>query len=232
VRCRYRMGQYDRTALVTGASTALGAELVRHLGAGGEYKRIYLGCHCPEPSQEFVQALHQTLDPSLVRLVSLDTGNSVSMRRVLTQLDTPLDDVFLHADCSHAMAPMELTRDGVTHLFASNVLGHVILLEGLIDRGLLKRSAVLSGSEAARGVPMLGIPAPRLRSSSVREFASLCDGSYFDHHPLDLRLAYAHVKYVGAMWMAALSRRHPRFKLLTISPGNTRRSSKRCMSPI
>ena len=56
--------------------------------------------------------------------------------------------------------PGALTQDGVTEIFAQNVLGHVVLLEELISAGLLTEVAVLVGSEAARGVPKMRIPRP------------------------------------------------------------------------
>jgi len=63
---------------------------------------------------------------------------------------------------------------------------------------------------------------PVLTTSSADEFASLCDGTYFRNGKFDGALAYGQVKYVGAMWMAAVARRTPNIKLLTMSPGNTR----------
>ena len=50
---------------------------------------------------------------------------------------------------------MDLTADGVTTVFATNVLGHVVLLEGLLADYRLCDVAVLAGSEAVRGVPKL-----------------------------------------------------------------------------
>ncbi len=80
------------------------------------------------------------------------------------------------------------------------------------------------GSEAARGVPKLGMKRPALSTSSADEFASLCDGSYFRGRKADPTLAYGQVKYVAALWMAATARRHPNLRLLTVSPGSTRGS--------
>jgi NAD(P)-dependent dehydrogenase (short-subunit alcohol dehydrogenase family) len=51
---------------------------------------------------------------------------------------------------------MELTADGVTTVFATNVLGHVVLLEGLLAEGRLGEVAVFAGSEAVRGSQSCG----------------------------------------------------------------------------
>ena len=117
---------------------------------------------------------------------------------------------------------MALTKDGVTEIFAANVLGHVVLLEGLLQAGKLGRAAVYVGSEAARGIPKLGMKRPTLANSSADEFASLCDGTYFRGRKADGTLAYGQVKYVAALWMSATARCHPHLRLLTVSPGNTR----------
>ena len=67
---------------------------------------------------------------------------------------------------------------------------------------------------------LLGIAQPTFASSSTAEFVSVLDGSWFTGKP-DSLLHYGQVKYLGALWMAALARRHPQLRLITISPGNT-----------
>ncbi len=52
---------------------------------------------------------------------------------------------------------MALTADGATNMFAQNVLGHVVLLEALLAEDRLGEVAVFAGSEAARGLPKMGI---------------------------------------------------------------------------
>ena len=80
---------------------------------------------------------------------------------------------------------------------------------------------MLTGSEAARGVPKLRMKRPTFSTHSVEEFTSVIDGSFFTGRKLDPMLAYGQVKYLGALWMSALARRHPELRLLTVSPGNT-----------
>lgn len=91
----------------------------------------------------------------------------------------------------------------------------------MIQNGQLKNSAVLLGSEAARGVSKMKIKRPVLRNSSVDDFAAVITGKDFEGKKFDLMAAYGEVKYVGAMWMADTARRNPQLKLLTISPGST-----------
>ena len=116
---------------------------------------------------------------------------------------------------------MDLTADGVTTVFATNVLGHVVLLEGLLAEDRLGEVAVLAGSEAVRGVPKLRMKGPSFVSTSADELATVIDGSYFASRKADFNLAFGQAKYIGALWMAYLARQHPDRRFITVSPGNT-----------
>ena len=117
--------------------------------------------------------------------------------------------------------PASLTQDGVTELFAQNLLGHVVLLENLLAAGLLTDVAVLAGSEGARGIPKLRIARPTFTDHSSQEFASVIDGSFFQGGKFDVMLSYGQIKYLGALWMGAMARMHPELRFITMSPGNT-----------
>ncbi|MDQ2800288.1 MAG: short-chain dehydrogenase, partial [Armatimonadota bacterium] len=136
-------------------------------------------------------------------------------------LTEPLDALVMNAGGSGGKTPLALTKNGVIHIFAQNVLGHVALLEGLLKSRLLTGTAIYLGSEAARGVPKMGMKRPAFTTSSADEFASVCDGSYFRGKKVDSMLAYGQVKYLAALWMAATARQNPEITFLTISPGNT-----------
>ena len=116
---------------------------------------------------------------------------------------------------------MALTADGVTTVFATNVLGHVVLLETLLAEDRLGEVAVLAGSEAARGLPKLGMKRPSFVSTSADELATVIDGSYFAVGKADFNLAFGQAKYIGALWMAYLARQYPDRRFITVSPGAT-----------
>ena len=116
---------------------------------------------------------------------------------------------------------MDLTADGVTTVFATNVLGHVVLLEGLLADDRLGEVAVLAGSEAARGLPKLRMKRPSFVSTSADELATVIDGSYFAGKKADFNLAFGQAKYIGALWMAYLARQYPDRRFITVSPGAT-----------
>ena len=211
----------SRVAMITGANVGIGKEVAKQLALSGQYGKIILACRNRSKADLAKKQLQIATGKTIFSVTVIDVSDPASVRTALAALDAPIDDLVMNAGGSGGKTPLALTKDGVTEIFASNVLGHVILLDGLIAAGKLKRAAVFAGSEAARGVPKLGMKRPVMTTSSADEFASLCDGSYFRGRKPDGTLAYGQVKYVAALWMAATARRNPSLRLITVSPGNT-----------
>ncbi len=138
----------------------------------------------------------------------------------LAAIDGSVDALVMNAGVIGPQT-MELTADGVTTVFATNVLGHVVLLEGLLAEGRLGEVAVLAGSEAAVGVPKMRMERPSFVSTSADELATVIDGSYFASGKPDFNLAFGQAKYIGALWMAYLARQYPDRRFITVSPGAT-----------
>ena len=210
-----------RVAMITGANVGIGKEVARQLGQSGQYGKIVLACRNRAKADRAKADLHTATGKAMFDVTIMDVADPASVRAALAAMDEPIDDLVMNAGGSGGKTPLALTKDGVTEIFASNVLGHVVLLDGLIAAGKLKRAAVFAGSEAARGVPKLGMKRPVMATSSADEFASLCDGSYFRGRKPAGMLAYGQVKFIAAMWMAAAARQHPGLRLVTVSPGNT-----------
>ena len=76
-------------------------------------------------------------------------------------------------------------RSRAGSVFATNVLGHVVLLEALLKEDRLGEVAVFAGSEAARRVPKLHMERPSFVSNSADELATVIDGSYFAGRKFD-----------------------------------------------
>jgi NAD(P)-dependent dehydrogenase (short-subunit alcohol dehydrogenase family) len=207
--------------LITGANTGLGKDVARQLALSGDFERIYLGCRNAEKAARAKRDLELTTGRSVFEIVIIDLTDLASVRAAVDTLDEPLNGLVMNAGGTGGPSPEALTSDGVTEVFAGNVLGHVVLLEGLVAAGLLTDVAVLAGSEAARGVPMLRIPRPTFVDSSADEFASVIDGSFFRERKFNTMLAYGQVKYLAALWIAAMARKHPEIRFVTMSPGNT-----------
>jgi NAD(P)-dependent dehydrogenase (short-subunit alcohol dehydrogenase family) len=210
------------SVLITGANAGLGRELARQLGAREEITRVYLGCRDRRRGLAALEGLKAATGRDVFELVVIDVADVHSVRNAVASLPGPVDAVVMNAGGSGGRTPAARTRDGVTQIFAVNVLGHAALLDGLIEAHKLTAVAVLVGSEAARGVARLGIPRPAFASGSVDEFARVIDGSYYGDHKFNGAAAYGQVKYLGALWMGSMARRHPELRLVTMSPGGTR----------
>ena len=210
-----------KTILITGANTGLGKEMARQLALRGDFERIYLGCRNAEKAERAKEDLETVSGRQIFEVVIIDLADLASVRAAVGAIDAPLNALAMNAGGTGGPTPATLTQDGVTEIFAQNVLGHVVLLEELLAARLLTDVAVLVGSEAARGVPKLRIARPTFTDHSSEEFASVIDGSFFQGGSYDVMLAYGQVKYLGALWMGAMARMHPELRFITISPGNT-----------
>ena len=208
------------SVLITGANSGIGKEVARQFAEADSFDAIYLACRNQTKAEAARENLERTTGKSIFTTVSLDTSDLDSVRAAIGFIDTPLQAVVMNAGGAGGSTPMAPTASGATEVFASNVLGHAALLEQLIATNALTGSAVLVGSEAARGIPKLRMPRPTFSEHSVAEFTSVIDGSFFATQKPG-PLAYGQAKYLGALWMSELARRHSHLRLLTVSPGNT-----------
>jgi NAD(P)-dependent dehydrogenase (short-subunit alcohol dehydrogenase family) len=209
-----------RSVLITGANAGIGKELARQLGSRPEIERVVLACRNPARADAARVELEAVTRRAIFEVVILDTSDPASTRSVALSLVEPIDAVVLNAGGTGGSRSAELTASGATQIFAVNVLGHVALLEALLERRKLRKAAVLTGSEAARGVPKLLIKRPSFAHTSVEELVGAIDGSHQGKN-FDMWVAYAQAKYIGALWIGALARRHPDLRFVTMSPGST-----------
>ncbi len=209
-----------KTVLITGANTGIGKDVARQLALRPEIAGIYLACRNRERAIAAKAELEAGTGRRIFDIVLMDVADLGSLRAGLAAINGSLDALVMNAGRIGGNS-MDMTADGVTNLFATNVLGHVVLLEGLLKEDRLGEVAVLAGSEAARGVPKLRMKRPTFVSTSADELATVIDGSYFAGRKTDPNLAFGQVKYIGALWMAYLARQYPDRRFITVSPGNT-----------
>ena len=209
-----------KTVLITGANAGIGKEVARQLALRPEFARIYLACQNAERAKAAKAELEAATGRTIFEIVLMDVANLGSVRTGLAAINGSVDALVMNAGVIGPQT-LGLTGDGVTTAFATNVLGHVVLLEGLLAEDRLGEVALFVGSEAVRGVPKLRMKGPSFVSTSADELASVIDGSYWASHKPDFNLAFGQAKYIGALWMAYLARHHPERRFLTVSPGNT-----------
>ena len=211
----------NKTILVTGANSGIGKDVARQLALLNETEKVYLGCRNQTKAEAAKKELEAETARNIFEILLLDVSSPESVKQAVAQLKEPVDALIMNAGGMGGKSPFKMTSDGVTQIFASNVLGHVVLTEELIKAKKLNKVALYASSEAVRGIKKMGIKQPNLDSSSINEFKSIINGTYFNGKK-DPMEAYAHTKYAATMWMSAMARKHPDIKFLSVSPGGTR----------
>lgn len=144
-----------------------------------------------------------------------------SVRNAVFNLSESIDGVILNAG-GVSKDTKGTTNDGVTNIMALNILGHTLLVDEMIHRNKLVKGAtvIYAGSEEARGVPMLGIPQPKVESGSVDEFKGAIDGSMFVQMKDDQasEAIYAYSKLIASLWNGSMSRKFPDYRFIVVSP--------------
>lgn len=210
----------NKSILITGANGGIGKEAARQLALLASTEKIYLGCRNEEKAIAAQKDLEASTGRNIFEILLIDVSNLDSVRKAVDSLTEPVDALIMNAGGMGGKSPEKLTADGVTLMFATNVLGHAVLLDELLKANKLTNVALYAGSEATRGVKKMQMKAPSLKDSSVDEFASIIDGTYFGPK-LDPMEAYGHVKYVATLWMSSEARKHKNVKFITMSPGGT-----------
>jgi NAD(P)-dependent dehydrogenase (short-subunit alcohol dehydrogenase family) len=208
------------TVLITGANAGIGKEIARQLAYKDGVETIYLACRNESKALSAQRDLERLTGKHIFKVVVMDVSDKGSVQATVTHLPA-IDGIVMNAGGMGGSSPLKTNREGVTYIFAQNVLGHVVLLEELLRTDRLRKVAIFVGSEAARGVKMMGAKRPSFRTSSVDEFVQVINGDDPKRKKLNTMSIYAEVKYLGALWIGALARKYPALRLLTVSPGGT-----------
>eukprot|EP00931_Biecheleriopsis_adriatica_P116630 TRINITY_DN92252_c0_g1_i1.p1 TRINITY_DN92252_c0_g1~~TRINITY_DN92252_c0_g1_i1.p1 ORF type:complete len:316 (+),score=43.26 TRINITY_DN92252_c0_g1_i1:67-1014(+) len=214
--------------LITGANIGLGFECARQLAYVDGVKKILLACRNEDKAAAAKRSLQQLTNTHKFEIIAMDVSNLGSVKKAVEKLnqdETVIDGIVLNAGGGGGSDPKGLTVDGVTNSMAVNVLGHVLLVDELVNSKRISEHAasiVYSGSESARGVPAMSLKPPKLESGSVEEFMSICNGSFFPKDAgNDPKYLGAFAKFVGALWMSSMARKYPNIRFVTMSPGAT-----------
>lgn len=209
-----------KSILITGANAGLGKECARQLALQNGTEKIYLGCRNEEKAKAAKRELEESTGKSVFEILLIDVSDLTSVRTAIQSLKEPIEALVMNAGGGGGTNFNDKTEDGVIQQFAVNVLGHVVLAEELLNAKKLTKVALYAGSEAARGVESFGIKQPNLKTSSVDEFASICNGEFFGKMT-DAMIPFGPIKYMAALWMSSLARKYPEIRLITMSPGGT-----------
>jgi len=210
----------NESILITGANAGLGKEAARQLALKKETKKVILFCRNQEKAEAAKKDLEEQTGKKIFEIIIGDVADANSVRKAVEKIREPIDAIILNAGGAVGKTAAEITASGMNDLAATNILGHVILVEELIKRDLLKKTVLSVSAEAVPGVKMLGMKPVSMKTSSVDEFAAVLDGSYFGDK-FEAIQAYGYVKYAETMWTLSMARKYPDLKFVVVSPGNT-----------
>ena len=210
----------NESILITGANTGLGKETARQLALKNETKKIILFCRNQAKAEAAKKDLEEQTGKKIFYIIIGDVADAQSVKKAVEKIKEPVDAVILNAGGMVGKTAGEITPSGMNNLAATNILGHVILVDELIKQGKLKKAVLSVSAEAVPGVKMLGMKPVAMKTSSEDEFAAVLDGSYFGKN-FDPVQAYGYVKYAVTMWTLAMARKYPELKFVVMSPGNT-----------
>ncbi|MFD2166093.1 SDR family NAD(P)-dependent oxidoreductase [Thalassotalea euphylliae] len=209
-----------KSIFITGANAGLGKEAAKQLAMEPGIKKVYLGCRNLDKAKSALIELQNTTGKDIFEIINIDVSNLNSVRDAVNVLPEPIDALIMNAGGTGGQQFNEVNEDGVTQIFAVNLLGHALLTEELIRTGKLKQVALYAGSEAARGVPEMGMKRPNFSSASVDEFITLANGRHYSE-TTDPTVPYGPIKFMAALWMSSLARQHTHIRFVTMSPGAT-----------
>ena len=211
----------NKVVMITGANAGIGKETARQLALIKETEKIYLACRNLEKAQAAKKELAEITGRNIFEILIMDVSRPKTVREAVARLNEPIDALIMNAGGTGGKTPEKITPEGTTQLTASNLLGHVVLVDELIKEQKLRNVALFASSEAARGIKKMGMKRPDMKESSVDEFVSVFDGSKFENS-FDPMQVYGWVKYGGTLWMSSMARKHPNIRFISMSPGGTR----------
>src|SRR5271156_1092944 len=211
----------NESILITGANIGLGKETARQLALKKEIQKVILFCRNQAKAEAAKKDLEEKTGKKIFDIIIGDVTDANSVRKAVEEIKGPIDAIILNAGGVVGKTAAKFTPSGMNELAATNILGHVILVEELIKRDKLRKTVLVVSAEAVPGVKMLGVERVSMKTSSVEEFAAVLNGSYFGAK-FDALQAYAYVKYAATMWALSMARKYPSLKFVSVSPGNTK----------
>ncbi|MEV7045102.1 SDR family NAD(P)-dependent oxidoreductase [Amycolatopsis sp. NPDC051061] len=191
-------------AIVTGASSGIGAETARALAAAGA---------------EVTLAVRNPAAAPRSRVVRLDLADQASVRRFVRQWDGPLH--LLVNNAGIVTGGPAHTAEGWELQFATNHLGHFALATGL-------HAALVRGA-ADRGEARIVSVSSTAHMRAGVDFGDL----HFEHRPYDPQIAYAQSKTANSLFAVEATRRWAADGIFanTVNPGGVATGLQRNFTP-
>ena len=218
----------SKVYLITGSNIGLGYDAARQLATKSYTRKVYLACRTESKALKAIDELVQKYDIPASKLAFVPFDASADRNTIAAAIvgalprSETLDGVILNAGGIGSDSQNKpMGPNHVTQQMQINLIGHIHLVDALQKNGFLqanKTTIVFSGSEAARGVPLMAMAAPQI-PKNTEDVKKLIDGT--SAKKMDSMEYYAYVKGVSALYWSEWARRHPEYYVLTVSPGAT-----------
>ncbi|CAL9278661.1 MULTISPECIES: SDR family NAD(P)-dependent oxidoreductase [Streptomyces] len=178
-------------AIVTGASSGLGAETARALAAAGA--EVTLAVRNTTAGHVVAETIAKSAGGIRPRLVRLDLADRATVKRFVEAWDGPLHLLINNAGV--ITSRLERTREGWELQFATNHLGHFALATGL-------HHALARGAADRDGARVVAVSSTAHMRSGI-DF----DDLHFEHRDYDPQIAYAQSKTANSLFAVEATRR-------------------------
>jgi protochlorophyllide reductase len=196
------------SVLITGASSGLGLAAASDLAASGCH--VILACRSTARGQAAEATIRTRTPGASVRVLPLDLASLASVRSAASELiaGTPLDAVVCNAGLQ-VIHGVRRSEDGYELTFATNHLGHFLLIELLLDH-IAEPGRIVVVSSGTHYGPLwsLGFPGPRWQHPRA-----LADPAQQDDSAKAGRIRYSTSKLANLYATYELARRLARRKI-------------------
>src|ERR1017187_1651979 len=128
--------------LITGANIGIGKEAARQLALKKETKKVILFCRNQAKAEVAKKDLEEKTGKKIFEIIIGDVTDANSVRKAVEEIKEPIDAIILNAGGMVGKTAAKITTSGMNDLAATNILGHVILVEELIKRDKLKKTVL------------------------------------------------------------------------------------------
>ncbi|KAL1915562.1 uncharacterized protein VTP21DRAFT_6686 [Calcarisporiella thermophila] len=183
--------QTGRVIVITGANTGLGLVCAQELAKKNAH--VILACRSKEKTQPVVDQIKSTTGNQNVEYMQLDLLSLASVNAFVAAFKNrglPLHVLIANAGIMYA--PFTLSEDGIESQFATNHVGHHMLVVGLLP--------VIEKSAPARIVVVSSL-AHRLLLSGGLALENISNPKYYNFH-----FAYARSKLANILMVRELNR--------------------------
>jgi NAD(P)-dependent dehydrogenase (short-subunit alcohol dehydrogenase family) len=196
---------------------------------------IFMLCRNSASAQNEIESLQSAYPNVTFIYIPFDASNRSSVEAAIDSLKSEMmtaddDDgnqriingLLLNAGGFTSDRTGTLTSSGTTVIAETNLIGHAILLDGLIQSKAIGNGSrvIFSGSEAGMGEPFA-----IKWENNLDYYVNILNGNAYkkgkrnNYKPQD---AYGHVKGMIAFYGYAMAKRHKDIYFATVSPGSTK----------